>query len=158
MAVVGEKYLEVPWRRSKPITILEGLSLRNACSHNNCILNNMIGCPTRHNAQPAVTQGLEAIGFSVSQRRSKMRNEVFQQIATTLYAHQRWSSKGVKANRGASLRKFCLRMLKHWDYYKDNGQVASGFFFIAKAVRGWYPCEIDAEFDNKNGECDKDDR
>lgn len=114
-------------------------ALRNACAHNNCVLNNMIGCPARHNAQPAVTQGLESIGISLSQRRSKMKNEVFQQIATVLYAHQRWVSEGVRRNRGDSLRKFSNRMLKNWEFYKDNGQVVSGFFFILRMISSWYP-------------------
>ncbi|MEY8460677.1 Abi family protein [Eggerthellaceae bacterium 24-137] len=114
-------------------------ALRNACAHNSCVLNNMIGCPARHNAQPAVTQGLESIGISLSQRRSKMKNEVFQQIATVLYAHQRWVSEGVRKNRGDSLRKFSNRMLKNWEFYKDNGQVVSGFFFILRLISGWYP-------------------
>lgn len=116
-------------------------ALRNACAHNNCVLNNMIGCPARHNAQPAVTQGLESIGIPLSQRRSKMRNEIFQQIATTIYAHQHWASDGVKRYRGNSLRVFANRMLKHWDYYRNNTQVTSGFFFIARLISGWYPGE-----------------
>lgn len=68
-----------------------------------------------------------------------MKNDVFQQIATTLYAHQRWVSEGVRNNRGDSLRKFAGRMLKNWDFYQDNGQVISGFFFISRMISGWYP-------------------
>lgn len=101
----------------------------------------MIGCPARHNAQPAVTQGLGFIGISLSQRRSKMKNEVFQQIATVFYAHQRWVSEDVRRNRGNSLRKFSNRMLKNWEFYKDNGRVVSGFFFILRLISGWYPDE-----------------
>ena len=68
-----------------------------------------------------------------------MKNEGFQQIATVLYAHQRWVSEGVRRNRGDSLRKFSNRMLKNWEFYKDNGQVVSGFFFILRMISGWYP-------------------
>ena len=56
-----------------------------------------------------------------------------------LYAHQRWVSEGVRRNRGDSLRKFSNRMLKNWEFYKDNGQVVSGFFFILRMISGWYP-------------------
>ena len=47
-------------------------SIRNACAHNNCILNNMTNGTSMFNAQPAVTQALGDIGVSLSQRRSKM--------------------------------------------------------------------------------------
>lgn len=102
-------------------------SIRNACAHNNCILNNMTNGTSMFNAQPAVTQALGDIGVSLSQRRSKMRIDIFQQIATTFFMHQKLSSSGIKEHRTESLLKFEKRMNKHSDYYKDNYQVTSGF-------------------------------
>ena len=99
-------------------------SIRNACAHNNCILNNMTNGTSMFNAQ----------------RRSKMRIDIFQQIATTFFMHQKLSSSGIKEHRTESLLKFEKRMNKHSDYYKDNYQVTSGFSFISQLIHGWYDC------------------
>ena len=120
-------------------------SIRNACAHNNCILNNMTNGTSMFNAQPAVTQALGDIGVSLSQRRSKMRIDIFQQIATTFFMHQKLSSSGIKEHRTESLLKFEKRMNKRSDYYKDNYQVTSGFSFISQLIHGWYDCKADDE-------------
>lgn len=120
-------------------------SLRNACAHNNCVLNNMTNGTSLFNAQPAVTQALGSIGVSLSQRRSKMRIDIFQQIATTFFMHQEFSSSGIKEYRAKSLRTFETRMNKHANYYKDNYQVTSGFNFISQLIHGWYDCSAGEE-------------
>ncbi len=73
-----------------------------------------------------------------SARKSKLQNERFCQIATTLYLHKEWASSGIKEHRGDSLHEFANRMNKHLDYYKGNQQVTSSFEFIGKIIDAWY--------------------
>lgn len=123
--------------------------LRNACAHNNCILNNMATGTSMHKAQTQVTQALASIGIRSAQRKSKMRNAVFQQIATTFYLHQSMASHGVHNRCAERLAGLKRRMGKHRDYYQGNDAVTSGFDFITKMIDSWYPWNDSAE----NGSC-----
>lgn len=122
--------------------LLQGVkSLRNACAHNNCILNEMGGgmamYKPRHSVSVAIGQ-IASIGRD--QRRSKLNNDRMQQIATTLYFHKVIASEGVHKNRARSLHEFVARMNKHIGYYKGNDQITSGFDFITKLVWEWFGC------------------
>lgn len=121
--------------------LLQGVkSLRNACAHNNCILNNLVSGAAHHNVQPAVSQALTQVdGLGKSARRSRMGNDRIQQIATTLYVHRELASDGVRGHRAQSLHEFRARMDRHIDYYKDNFQVSSTFDFLGKVIGAWYP-------------------
>lgn len=114
--------------------------LRNACAHNNCILNDMGSSTPAYRANNQVAQGLASIGVGRAMRRTKLSNDRFIQIATTLYMHQRIASDGVKANRGVRLRELVQRTKRHEDYYRQLvGPASSGLMFITKMVEGWYP-------------------
>lgn len=117
-------------------------SLRNACAHNNCILNDMSsGKPmyqVRHDLRDEIAR-ISSIGKG--QRKSKLSNDRFQQIATTLYMHKLFASVGVHDNRAKSLQEFKLRMFKHVDYYEGNFQVISGFEFLQKLIDAWFCVE-----------------
>lgn len=118
-------------------------AMRNACAHNNCVLNNMATGKSMHRAQLEVTRALAALKISPSQRKSKMQNSVFQQIATTFYMHQALVSEGVRSHRAQSLFIFKGRMEKHRNYYGGIDVVTSGFDFISKLIDGWYPWSND---------------
>ncbi len=116
--------------------------LRNACAHNNCIINDMTSGEPRHKARYAVTQALGGIaGIGADQRRSKMSNERFQEIVTTLYMHRNLASDGVHEHVCLSLALFAKRMNRHLDYYDGNLQVLSGFEFLDKVIKAWFPVE-----------------
>lgn len=114
--------------------------LRNACAHNNCILNDLKSSK-RASFKPRYKLAM-ALGpidnLGSSARKSKLQNERFCQIATTLYLHKEWASSGIKEHRGDSLHEFANRMNKHLDYYKGNQQVTSSFEFIGKIIDAWY--------------------
>ena len=114
--------------------------LRNGCAHNNCIINDMGAGTPRHRANNQVARGLGAIGVGQAMRRTKLSNERFIQIATTLYMHQRVASVGVKEKRGRRLREVVQRMNRNRSYYTQLvGPANSGLTFISKMVDGWYP-------------------
>ena len=114
--------------------------LRNACAHNNCIINDMGRGTPQHPASHLVTVSLAAIGVSRTTRSNKLSNERFIQIASTLYMHQRIASSGVREKRGNRLREFSQRMRRNEGFYVGVvGPVHSGLAFIGKMIEGWYP-------------------
>lgn len=113
--------------------------LRNCCAHNNCILNDMRGGNARHRVQNEVSRHLSSIGIKREMKRTKMNNERFQQIASTLYAHSSFSSKGIIDLRGKQLREFVQRMTKNYNYYHGNSTIESSFAFIENIIFGCYP-------------------
>lgn len=118
---------------------------RNACAHNSCMLNNMATDSARFPPQRTVAQALCRIGIGQNRHRSKMGDEVFQQIATTFYLHQLLASPGVKEHRADLLKELVKRIRKHEGYYAENYEISSGFAFILKLIEAWYPCEDTAE-------------
>ena len=112
--------------------------LRNACAHNSCIINDMKSGDATHRARAAVTKALGEIGVGRDARRTKLSNERFQQIATTLFLHSHIASSGVVEHRGVRLEELVSRMAKHGDYYEPGGLVLTGFAFIESMVDGWY--------------------
>lgn len=125
----------------KDFYILQSVKgLRNACAHNNCIINDMGRGTPQHGASYVVTRELGNIGINRTMRTRKLSNERFIQIATTLYMHQRVASPGAKEKRGERLREFAERMWRNESYYATVvGPVHSGLTFIAKMIEGWYP-------------------
>ena len=114
--------------------------LRNACAHNNCIINDMKAGEPRHQLNYEVSKALGAInGIGRDQRKSKASNDRFQQIVTTLYLHSRIASEGVARHRAASLGEFVQRMNRNLDYYNGNTEVLSGFGFLTKVIEAWFP-------------------
>ena len=116
--------------------------MRNACAHNNCVINDMTAGKPRHKARFAVTKALGKVaGIGADQRKSKMSNERFQQIVTTLYMHKRLASAGVHEHTCVALDNFVRRMNRNLDYYAGNLQVISGFEFLTKVICDWFPVE-----------------
>lgn len=114
-------------------------TLRNACAHNNCILNDLVSGTPMHKARYSVTRALGLVpGVSVAMRKSKMNNDRMQEITTALYVHHTVASDGVRAHRGESLMAFKTRMNRHLDYYQGNCQVLSSFDFLSKVIDAWY--------------------
>lgn len=129
----------------KEFYILQAVkSLRNACAHNSCILNNLRADRPQFKPSYVVTRELSTIaGIGLDQRKSKMSNDRMQQIVTTLYAHRELASQGVSEHRAKSLAVFVQRMNRHVDYYRGNLQVSTGFDFLAKVISAWFPVNVD---------------
>ena len=129
----------------KEFYILQAVkSLRNACAHNSCILNNLRADRPQFKPSYVVTRELSTVaGIGLDQRKSKMSNDRMQQIVTTLYAHRKLASEGVSEHRAKSLSVFVQRMNRHVDYYRGNLQVSTGFDFLTKVISAWFPVNVD---------------
>lgn len=113
--------------------------LRNACAHNNCVINDMSAHKhCNHKVSNQVKSELGQIGVGKRMLASKMQNERLQQVASTFYLHQLLASDQVKSYRAGELKRFKQRMFRNKDYYGTNVQIASGFQFIGKLIDGWY--------------------
>lgn len=113
-------------------------SLRNACGHNNCILDDMKSGRPSYQVSYDVKNALRAAGFSETTLKTKMSNERLQQISTALYLHHSSASDGVVAAKGDQLRYIVKRMYRNIEYYEKNDVVKSSFSFFKQAIDAWY--------------------
>lgn len=115
-------------------------SLRNACAHNNCILNNLVSGNPMYRPRNAVSVEVSRVkGIGSAMRKAKLGNDRTQQIATVLFVHKKIASAGVRFHRAEKLAEFKKRMNKHLEYYDGNFHILSCFDFISKLIDAWYP-------------------
>lgn len=114
-------------------------ALRNACGHNNCIIDDLKGGTPSHEISRNVKNALRAVGFSNITLSTKLSNDRIQQIATTLYLHQLLASPGVIAAKGVQLHQCVDRMYRNANYYDKNDPVKSAFSFFKGMINAWYP-------------------
>lgn len=113
-------------------------SLRNACGHNNCILNDLAAGAAVHQPSYGLVRGLRQAGISKEMLQTKLTNARLEHIIATLYLHHRFASKGICEHTATNLQRLLDRMYKHADYYEKNDQINTGFRFIKIMVRSWY--------------------
>ena len=111
--------------------------LRNACAHNNCIINEMGLRDAKRSLDHKISRKLGAGGIS-KETRQKTKNERMRQLVTLLYMHVTLSSSGVIQHKKELLNDLVNRMNKHSDYYKDNDLVLTTFSFFKKVVDIFY--------------------
>lgn len=114
-------------------------ALRNACGHNNCIIDDLQGGDPSHEINRNVKNALRAVGFSNTTLSTKLSNDRIQQIATTLYLHHLIASPGVVAAKGIQLHRSVDRMFRNVSYYEKNDSVKSSFSFFRDMIDAWYP-------------------
>lgn len=113
--------------------------LRNACAHNNCIINDL-RVPVAQNFKPnlQVTNALANIGVSKPMRRKHLNRVVFYQILVTFYAHINIvSSPGVHNHIAYELQEFKSRLFRDNDYSR-NDIINSTFKLFIKLIDNWY--------------------
>lgn len=114
-------------------------ALRNACGHNNCIIDDLKGGTPSHEISRNVKNALRAVGYSDITLSTKLSNDRIQQIATTLYLHHLIASPGVVAAKGVHLHQSVNRMYRNAHYYDKNDPVKSSFSFFKGMIDAWYP-------------------
>lgn len=112
--------------------------LRNACAHNNCIINDLKSGKPRYNVSYDVRNAVTGLKLQDVNVKAKLSNERLQHIATTLYLHSTMASTGVRANKGKQLRRLVERMYRNESYYLRNDQIRTGFAFISGLINGWF--------------------
>lgn len=113
--------------------------LRNACAHNNCILNDLKAETTKHKTNYKILSEIANIGISKKIRDNKMSNARIQQIVTLLYLNKKMTtSKGVQKHQVESLQDLKNRIEYHIDYYKTNDLVYTNLKFLNKIIDNWY--------------------
>lgn len=117
--------------------------LRNACAHNNCILNDMKARTSNYKANYGLKNELSKIGISKDVRNKRMSNTRIQQIVTMLYLNKRIiSSEGVYKHQVKELEVLAKRIMHHIDYYDSNLLVKSSLLFLYKCIDKWYLVEL----------------
>lgn len=109
-------------------------SLRNACAHNNCLLNSLRPEGTQ---PPAIISkyvaGIQTIGKE--ERKNKLSCRPLFEIVCLLYSYDQLVSENVRNSRVSELKDFVNgRMIKHSDFFSDNQLLTTSFGFLQKIV------------------------
>ncbi len=120
--------------------LLSCRSVRNACAHSSCILNELQSDTATSSTKYAVNQSLSLInGLSSNTRRKRMSNARLQQIVTLLYVHKEVvTSSGVHSKACKALNELIARINKNRTYYDSNALISSSFGFLEKVIDNWF--------------------
>lgn len=109
-------------------------SLRNACAHNNCILNNMKVGSTHPNTE--ITKYILSIStIGKEEREKKLSCRPLFEIVCLLKCYCEIVSPKVKSHGIASIKSFASgRMVRHIDYFSNCDVVKTSFDFFRKVL------------------------
>ena len=109
-------------------------SLRNACAHNNCLINNI--CPSGTTPPSVITQFISKIpNIGKEERSNKLSCRPLFEIVCLLYVYSRSVSPDVKNARMQELKEFINgRMIRHQEYFVENQRILTAYRFIKKVV------------------------
>lgn len=111
--------------------------LRNACAHNNCIINDL-RAQTNREPNEEIQKAFASLGFSKGVRSKHLKRVAMYQIITTLYAHKEIViSPGVHKNIALKLRDLNDRFYRDRDYSK-NDIIKSSFNLLSKTFDKWF--------------------
>lgn len=117
--------------------------LRNACAHNNCILNNLKAGTSNYKTNYRILNEIANIGISKETRNKRMSNSRIQQIVTLLYLNKKIvTSKGILKCQTEKLKNLKNRIEYHIDYYNKNNLIQANFSFLNKIIDSWYNSSI----------------
>lgn len=107
-------------------------SLRNACAHNNCIINNLRRGSTRPTRK--VSQFVASIpDIRSDARRKYLSSQPIFEFCSLLLVYDTIVSDSIKQHRYAELSGLINeRMAKHSDYYSNQQLLSSAYDFIRK--------------------------
>lgn len=109
--------------------------LRNACAHNNCLINDLRSKAMHHSLNRGIAHLLRNNGISATVLNGKTSNERIRQIVTLLYTHNFIVlSEGVHKHVSDVLADFITRMNRNKEYYKTNDTITTTFEFLEKVI------------------------
>lgn len=111
--------------------------LRNACAHNNCLINNLsnnIGSFTK--SRTVNLQLSKVSGISTPSRVKKMSNRTVHDFIVLLFCFDRIvTSNNTKSRQFKRLQKmFEERFVKHKEYFTNNALLCSNYEFVKKVI------------------------
>ena len=117
--------------------------LRNACAHNNCILNDLKARTSNYKTNYKILREIARIGISKETRNKRMSNSRIQQIVTLLYLNKKiTTSKGVLKYQTEKLQNLKERIEYHMDFYDKNNLIQANLIFLNKIIDNWYNNDI----------------
>lgn len=112
--------------------------LRNACAHNNCLINNLADNSSKHFTQNRTANAFVATipGISTKSRSKKMGNRTVHDFVVMLCCFNSIvTSTGVKRYTIKKLQRlFDERFTLHKDYFADNALLCSNYEFVKKVI------------------------
>ena len=113
--------------------------LRNACAHNNCILNNLRQGTAKPQADYGMLREISKIGISNGAIGKKMSNARIQQIVTLLYLNKKiTTSEGVLKYQKEMLQELKNRIERNIQYYSNNTLIKSNLNFLNRIIDTLY--------------------
>lgn len=109
-------------------------SLRNACAHNNCLLNNMRPCSTQ--PSPTISNFVSGIPtVAKEERKKKLACRPLFEFTCLMYLYEKIVSESVRSRRMAELKNFAdNRISEHADYFAGNQIISTSLAFVKKLV------------------------
>ena len=119
--------------------LMDVRELRNACAHNNCIINDLKANTSRYTASYRVLNEVAKTGISKKIRDNKLSNTRIKQIVTLLYLNKNIvTSEGILKYQAKILHELKDRIEYHIDYYNTNQPVQTNLNFLNKIIDNWY--------------------
>ena len=117
--------------------------LRNACAHNNCILNDLHTGTAVYKTNYSILRELSTISIARERISKRMSNIRIQQIVTLLYlAKKIITSNGVLQYHSKMLNELEGRINHHLEYYSKNLLILGNFTFLNKIIDSWYTVSV----------------
>lgn len=109
-------------------------SLRNACAHNNCLINNLRRGYTKPTQK--VTQFVASIpGIQSDARRKYLSSQPIFEFCSLMVVYDNVVSKDVRRHRYEELSNLINdRMTKHAEYYESQQLLSSAYNFVKKII------------------------
>lgn len=109
-------------------------SLRNACAHNNCLLNNMRPCSTQ--PPETISSFVKAIPtVAKEERKKKLTCRPLFEFACLMYLYKEVVTDSVRERRMKELKKFSdERLFQNSDYFKSNQIISTSLAFVKKVI------------------------
>lgn len=111
--------------------------LRNACAHNNCLINNLTNNSSSFTKSRTVNLQLSKVsGISNSSRLKKMSNRTVHDFVVLLFCFNSIvTSSNAKKRQLEKLQKlFDERFVKHKEYFTNNALLCSNYEFVKKVI------------------------
>lgn len=123
--------------------LMDVRELRNACAHNNCIINDLKSGTSKYPANYIVLNTIAKMGISKKVRDNKLSNTRIKQLITLLYLNKNIvTSQGVLNHQAMSLNELKERIEHNIDYYEKNELIKTSFNFLNKIIDIWYTNSI----------------